>query len=229
MSTPSICAIIVAGGTGSRMGMNFPKQFIEINGKEIIEHTVDAFIKSCCVDKIVIVCHKDYIAHTTALFENREFPIVIAEGADTRQKSVVNGLSKADDCRYVMIHDAVRCCINPDDIRTARDALFIHKACALGVRVKDTIKKSDKNGKIIETVDRNNLWQIQTPQCFESELINKAHKMAADAGIEATDDCQVAEFAGYDVIIVEGSYENIKITTPSDLALASDFLKGAFQ
>lgn len=226
MNTPSVCAVIVAGGTGSRMGGNIPKQFIELNGKEIIEHTVDAFINSNFVDEIVIVCHKDYTSHTKELFKKQSFPITVVDGADTRQKSVLNGLVAVRKSQYVMIHDAVRCCIKPCDIRRVGIEVLKYKACALGVRVKDTIKKSDETSKIVATVDRNNLWQIQTPQCFELDLIKDAHRKAIESQFEVTDDCQVAEFAGYDVKIVEGSYENIKVTTPSDLVLASIYLKG---
>jgi len=226
MNNTSITAIIVAGGTGTRMGADCPKQFLKLGDCEIIEHTVSRFIQSGAVDEIIIVCHKDYISHCSNLFKGVDFDIKIVEGSDTRQKSVCAGLGAAGDCGYVMIHDAVRCCVKPSDIRLVADNLFSKKACALGVKVIDTVKKSDADGKILSTVDRSNLWLIQTPQAFSKNLIVKAHELAIQKGFEATDDCAVAEFAGNDVYIIEGSYTNIKITTPVDMILAGEYLKG---
>lgn len=221
-----ISAIIVAGGIGTRMGGNLPKQFLEIDGLQVIEHTVRRFVQSKAVDQIVIVCHKDYISHTHKLFEHIDFDINIVPGSDTRQKSVFCGLEACPEADYVLIHDAVRCCVETQDICKLAHHLTQKKACALGVRVFDTVKKTGNDGKITDTVDRNNLWLVQTPQAFERTLIYDSHQKALSCGFEATDDCALAEHAGYDVYIVEGSYKNIKITTPADLVLAAEYLKG---
>jgi 2-C-methyl-D-erythritol 4-phosphate cytidylyltransferase len=159
------------------------------------------------------------------LFKTSDFPVSVVEGASTRQGSVVNSLNAAGDFDYVMIHDAVRCCISLADIRRIRKALPVYKACALGVRVKDTIKKADANGKIVATVDRNNLWQIQTPQCFALDIIKYAHNKAFEEGFEVTDDCQVVELNGGVVKIVPSLAPNFKITTVEDLQIAAALLK----
>lgn len=229
MSLNSTAVILVAGGCGLRMGTDIPKQFITIAGMEIIEHSICAFLESNIADKLVIVCSKAYIAHTNMLISKitSQIPIIVAEGGATRQASVYNGLLEATDCEYVMIHDAVRCCITPEDIIKLRDNLVHCSSCALGVRVKDTIKLADgSSGNILKTIDRNNLWHIQTPQAFKTQEILSAHRLALKTGFEATDDCAVAENAGMTVNIVEGSYNNIKVTTPTDLIFARELLKG---
>lgn len=225
----STAVILVAGGSGLRMGTDIPKQFISIEGREIIEHTLYTFIKSDIAYKIVIVCSRAYIAHTEQLVSNisSQIPIIVTEGGTTRQASVYKGLLEAADCEYVMIHDAVRCCITLEDIIKLRDNLAYCNSCALGVKVKDTIKLADGSSRnILKTIDRDNLWHIQTPQAFKTQEILSAHRLALKTGFEATDDCALAENAGMTVNIVEGSYSNIKVTTPTDLIFARELLKG---
>lgn len=229
MNLKSTAVVLVAGGSGLRMGTDIPKQFIKIEGREIIEHTLSVFLQSEVADKIVIVCKKAYIAHVNQLVSklSSPIPIIIAEGGFTRQSSVYNGLLKAADCEYVMIHDAVRCCITVEDIRKLKDNLSYCDSCALGVKVKDTIKLADgTSDNILKTINRKNLWHIQTPQAFKTADIISAHELAINNGFEATDDCAIAEKAGMTVNIVEGSYSNIKVTTPVDLILAREILKG---
>ena len=227
MTKESYAAIIVAGGRGERMGANCPKQFLSVNGKEIIEYTIDTFVRSKIFSQIVVVCHKDYLAHTSEMAKSYErlTKFCVTEGGQTRQESVVCGLNQITDAEYVMIHDAVRCCVKESDILKLCSALKKSDGCVLGVKVTDTIKMSDDSLNIVSTVDRTNLWHIQTPQAFRTSVIMDAHKKAYDSGFNATDDCSVAEFAGVNVKIVEGSYSNIKITTPSDILLAQQYLK----
>ncbi len=228
MNSKKLALVLSAGGSGTRMGGKLPKQYMKINGREIIQHTLSAFYNSGMFDKIVIVCAKPYMDHVSSLVQsfNFEIPVVITEGGETRQTSVFNGLKQAFDCHYVMIHDAVRCCITVDEIRALYHILTQDKACALGVRVKDTIKLSNDNNTILNTLNRDNLWQIQTPQAFVTSNIINAHNLAAQQNFSATDDCAIAENAGICVTIVEGAYTNLKVTTPIDLVVASEILKG---
>ena len=229
MGNKTLAVVIVAGGSGQRMGSKIPKQFIKVNGAEIIEHTVRVFLECKLAQKIVIVCNKDYIDHTKELVSPLSscVPIEVISGGATRQASVYEGLQKVSDFDFVMIHDAVRCCLSVEDIHKLFDTLKTSVSCALGVRVNDTIKLADSDsGTILKTIDRQNLWHIQTPQAFAVADIINAHNQAINSGFEATDDCALAERVGMVVKIVEGSYTNIKVTTPSDLILAGEFLKG---
>ncbi|MBO5370541.1 MAG: 2-C-methyl-D-erythritol 4-phosphate cytidylyltransferase [Clostridia bacterium] len=228
MNRNSLALIIVAGGTGSRMNSDIPKQFIRIDNKEIIEHTIHAFQKTSLIDKYIVVCHKHYIQHMNDIMYDlcNDTPYIVVEGGNTRQESVYNGLRECIDYDYVMIHDAVRCCINPDDVKNLYNTLLINGACALGVHVTDTIKKSDATNCIECTVDRGNLWNIQTPQAFRVSMINDAHNAVMRDNVDITDDCSAAEYIGASVKIVEGHYDNIKVTTQTDLILASAILKG---
>jgi len=229
MNNKTLAVVIVAGGNGHRMGSEIPKQFLKVNGAEIIEHTLQTFIECKLAQMIVIVCNKDYIDHTKKLVSaiSSDVPIEIVSGGETRQASVYQGLQKVSDFKYVMIHDAVRCCLSVADIHKLFDTLKTSSSCALGVRVNDTIKLADSDScAILKTIDRQNLWHIQTPQAFAVADIIDAHNQALNSGFEATDDCALAERVGMVVKIVEGSYTNIKVTTPSDLILAGEFLKG---
>ena len=116
-----LAAIIVAGGTGSRMGTDVPKQFIKLNGKEIILHTISVFEKCDFIDKIVVVCHRDYLEFCKGLFSDVKKNIIVTEGGNTRQQSVFNGLKEARDCDYVLIHDAVRCLIEENHIKKYKE------------------------------------------------------------------------------------------------------------
>lgn len=218
-------AIIVAGGTGNRMNSDIPKQFINLCGKEIICHTVNTFINCGFIDKIVIVCHKDYINHCQNLFKDIN-NISFVTGGSTRQESVYNGLKEVTDCSYVLVHDAVRCLVTVEEIQKLYDTLHQKGSCTLAVKVKDTIKMADNDNTVTATVPRENLWQIQTPQAFLTSELTKAHELALKTSFNGTDDCSLMENAKKSITLVEGSYENIKITTPSDLEIAKVFLKG---
>ncbi|MBR3934621.1 MAG: 2-C-methyl-D-erythritol 4-phosphate cytidylyltransferase [Clostridia bacterium] len=223
--TRKTVAIIVAGGTGSRMNSDIPKQFLSLSGEEIISHTVKVFEKCDFIDEIIIVCHKDYIGHCKKLFINIKNLSVI-EGGNTRQESVFNGLNASKDSKYVLIHDAVRCLVTKEEIKNLYSTLISDGSCTLAVKVKDTIKMSGENNTVIKTIPRENLWQIQTPQAFLTNEIYNAHLYAKKTGFVGTDDCSVMENANKPIILVEANYENIKITTPSDMEIAKVFLKG---
>ena len=223
--TEKTVAIIVAGGTGSRMNSDIPKQFLILDGEEIISRTVNVFTDCEFVDEIIVVCHKDYIEHCTSLFKAKS-NVKVIEGGNTRQESVFNGLSASKDSKYVLIHDAVRCLVTKDEIKKLYNTLVTQGSCTLAVKAKDTIKLSDEKGMVLKTIPRENLWQIQTPQAFLTNEIYKAHVYAQETYFNGTDDCSVMENADKPIILTEANYENIKITTPSDMEVAKVILKG---
>ncbi len=208
------CAIITAGGTSSRFG-NKNKLLEKIHNKEVIRYTVEAFEKSD-VDEIIICANKSIISTLNEMFSHK-----IIEGGPTRQASVYNGL-KAINCDYVLIHDGARPVISPELINRTIDIVKEKGAVSVMTKTIDTIKEVE-NGKIIKTIDRSKLYNTQTPQAFKYELIMNAHKKFA--GQNYTDDAGMLEDFGIDVYVVDGSYNNIKITMQSDIELAKNFLK----
>lgn len=218
--------IIVAGGTGSRMGSGMPKQFLKVMNKEILLHTVETFASCDFVNKIVIVCHSDYTDYCKKLVSEVKKDISVVCGGATRQESVFAGLSEIKEYKYVLVHDAVRCLVTAEDIKKLHAELLSGNSCTLAVRVKDTIKMADDSLFVTDTVPREFLWNIQTPQAFAVSELYSAHKHAIETNFVGTDDCSVVENYGKSVKLVEGSYENIKVTTPSDLKLAEFFMKG---
>lgn len=213
-----ISAVITAGGTSSRFGKT-NKLLEKINGKEIIKYTVDAF-KNSNVDEIIISTNSSIINILTDFFKSYE-NVKIVQGGNSRQASVFNGL-KATNCDYVLIHDGARPMITPEIINKTIATVVEKKAVSLMTKTVDTIKEVDENGKIIRTIDRSKLYNTQTPQAFEYNLIKMAHDKLQDQNF--TDDAGMVEFLGKDVYIVDGDYKNIKVTTKSDLALAEIYL-----
>jgi 2-C-methyl-D-erythritol 4-phosphate cytidylyltransferase len=205
-------AIITAGGTSSRFG-NTNKLLEQINGKEIIRYTIDAFVEAG-IEDIVVCTNSSYRLLSYIL---AELPVQVIEGGATRQESVYNGL-QAVDCDYVLIHDGARPMISPEIIKKTMEKVVEKKAISVMTKTIDTIKKVDESGKIITTIDRSQLYNTQTPQAFELSLIKEVHEKFK--GQSFTDDAGMVEEFGKDVYIVEGDYRNIKVTTKSDLALA---------
>lgn len=213
-------AVIVAAGSGTRMGTEIPKQFLSVIGKPVISYTLEKFNNNINIDEIVIVTKEEYISYCQNLVKEMEFNKVtsIVTGGATRQQSVYNGITAVgDDVDNVFIHDGARPLISDSVITKCAVSLKTNTACAVGVPMKDTIKYSDSGKFIDRTVDRSRLWQIQTPQCFNKALAVKYHKQAATEGFEATDDCMLFEHYGEKIALVEGEYENIKITSPQDI------------
>ncbi len=217
--------IIVAGGSGSRMNMNINKQFIKINEKEVIAHTIDKFYKNEYIDEIILVVKEDEIDYfkENIIKKYGYKNIKIALGGKERQDSVYNGLKIVDkNCDMVLVHDGARPFVSKEIIKKA--VTETKKASVIGVRVKDTIKVVNNN-EIISTPNRNTLWAIQTPQTFKYDLLKIAYKKAYEENFYGTDDSSLVENLGEKVNIIEGSYENIKITTKEDLNMAYQIIK----
>ena len=212
-----INAIIPAGGTSSRFG-NKNKLLEKINGKEVIKYTVDAFANSD-VDEIIICANISIIEYLQDIF--KDYPKVkIIEGGSSRQASVYNGLQYSA-CDYVLIHDGARPMITTDLINSAIEMVKSKKALTVATKTIDTIKEV-VDGKIIRTIDRSKLYNTQTPQAFDYNLIKSAHKKML--GQNFTDDAGMLEELGVDVFILNGSYKNIKITTQNDIDIARVYL-----
>lgn len=222
----SITAVIVAGGKGTRMGAGKNKVFLKTGGQPIICRTVSTFENNKNIDDIVLVAGEDDIAECKTLTEEYGFKKIdcIVSGGKTRRDSVLNGLMKAGG-DIAVIHDGARALVTDAEINDAIKMCLEYGASAAGVKCKDTLKSADGDGFIVGTVNREITYQIQTPQCFRTDEIRKLHQRAADEGFDATDDCMIAEHYGLRVKISEGSYENIKLTTPEDMIIAEEILR----
>lgn len=219
--------IIAAGGTGERTGLDIPKQFYVIKGKPVIVHTISVFEGMEEIDEIIISCHKDYISHTLDIVEKYGISKVtsVIEGGDTRQKSVYKAICRvSEDTDYILIHDAARPFINADSIRRCLIDASVTGCASVGKRVADTLKRSDDKCYITDTVDRDNLWQIQTPQIFRRDIISHCHDKCISDNVECTDDCMICERYGHRIKITEASCINTKLTDSSDILLAEAIL-----
>lgn len=220
--------VIPAAGMGSRMNMRENKLFIKLDGKPVLYHTLKTFIENSFIEEIVIVMQENEIEYCQKnivnLFESKK-NIKIVVGGKTRKDSVFNGIKAADEkTDNIIIHDGARPLLTNDIINNILGTLENEVAVTTGVNVKDTIKIKDHSDYVVKTVNRNNLTSIQTPQGFKYELIKKAHQEKTfDKTI--TDDAYLIELMNEKVKIIEGSYENIKVTTPIDITIAEEILK----
>lgn len=216
-------AIIVAGGKGLRMGGDIPKQYIPLNGKPILMYTLEAFHRfNPSISLILVIPPSDH-NYWRQLCATHCFSIVhrLASGGETRFHSVRNGLALVDDSELVAVHDGVRPFVTPALLQRCFDAAARCGAAIPVTEVFETIRQLLPNGKSI-TVDRSSYRLVQTPQVFSLRVISEAYRQPYRP--EFTDDASVVEAIGFDVSLVEGIRENIKITTPHDLHLASQLL-----
>ncbi len=218
--------IIAAAGSGQRMN-GIDKILYPLCNVKTVAYSLMAFANAKCTEKIVVVASRDKITEIEDIIKELCIKIdaEVVCGAETRQKSVLSGLEKCKNSEFIMIHDAARPMITTEQIEAFYEELKVKKAAALGVKVKDTIKVTDENGKIINTPNRETLYAVQTPQGFDMKLYKQAVNTAQSENKEYTDDCQLVEAIGKSVYIVEGDYKNIKITTPEDIITAENFLK----
>ncbi len=218
-----VTAVIVAAGSSTRMGQ--PKLLMPLCGEPVLAHTLKAYDRAA-VDALVVVTREQDIPVFEPLAKTMTKPICFVTGGATRQASVANGMAAVPpQTTVVAIADGARPLITPEEIDRVIACALETGAAAAAVRVKDTIKQADENRIITATPDRSTLWQVQTPQVFSLELYRRAMAAVASAGLDLTDDCQLVEYIGAKVTLCESSYENIKITTPEDIAVATAFLQ----
>ncbi len=215
-------AVILGAGNGTRMEMNKSKMLLEIGGKTVIERSVEAFADMPEIDEVIVVCRACDMEVFADLITDENVTFVI--GGSTRQQSVANAVETIDQCDYIIIHDGARPLVTQKAIINTLDKAQMCGAAATGVTVKDTIKIVDNDFAIAGTPNRNNLVSIQTPQIFDFNLYKKALQKAQADNMDYTDDCQLVEKLGAKVFAVSGDYDNIKITTKSDIPLAENIL-----
>jgi 2-C-methyl-D-erythritol 4-phosphate cytidylyltransferase len=221
-------AIVLAGGAGKRMGTSTNKQFLLLNNKPIIVHTLQVFQECKPIDGIyLVVNHKDLPIIQEEILEQYHFNKILklVIGGRLRQDSVRNGLEAIDEaCDIVTIHDAARPFISPSFIEKSIFLMEMFDAIIPAIPAKDTIKAISKEGFVMKTLERDTLWQVQTPQTFKYELIIKAYREGMAKKLCGYDDSTFIEYLGKKVKVMEGSPYNIKITTPEDLIFAKGLL-----
>lgn len=225
-------AIVLAGGSGSRMGAQVKKQYLDLGGHEVIWYSLHAFQESS-VDDIVLVCAADDIEEVrTAYAAEFDKITAVVPGGRERYHSVYAGLCAIEGCDCVLIHDGARPFTDDAIINRCLAALESEDACVAAMPSKDTVKIADEAGYAVSTPDRSMVWNVQTPQCFRFPLVKKAYDMLIAAendgtlgNVHVTDDAMVVEmYTDARVRMIQGSYDNIKITTPEDIPVAHAIL-----
>lgn len=223
-------AIVLAAGQGKRMNSKIQKQFLEIQGRPVLYYSLHCFQESPLIQEIILVTGKEDISYCrTGIVDRFGFSKVskVVAGGKERYDSVYEGLLACSDCDYVFIHDGARPFITEEILERGFAGVQETGACVIGMPSKDTVKLADAYGFVGETPDRSLVWAIQTPQIFRYSLIRRAHESIRARDMSGiTDDAMVVEQeTGVRIRLEKGSYQNIKITTPEDMAVAEAFLR----
>ncbi len=227
---PRLWAVVPAAGQGSRFGAELPKQYSPLAGKTVIEHSLDALLRCPELAGIVVALHaddKDFAQLSCA----KHPKVTQVAGGRERADSVALAMASLTDAEahdWVLVHDAARPCLSEQDLQTL---LFKGRSHAVGAilaaRVVDTVKRASDEQEAVTTVDRNNLWRALTPQLFRYGALREALEYCRERALPVTDEASAMEHLGGQVLLVEGSHRNIKITYPDDLTIAEVFLAGA--
>lgn len=219
-------AIVPAAGQGKRMGSKGNKLFLELAGTPVLAFTLSILEKTEQIAEIVIAAAREEIEDVRILTEQFQISkAFIVEGGRERQESVYNAVRSLNkDIKRVVVHDGARPLITSAELNQFLDASEEYQAAVTAVNLKDTVKIVNQEGWVINTPERKNLRIVQTPQVFERNLLEKVHKLALLQGFVGTDDASLFEWQGYPVKVMNGSLENIKITTPEDLILAETIM-----
>ncbi|CAD6235517.1 unnamed protein product [Miscanthus lutarioriparius] len=217
----SVSVILLSGGQGKRMGASMPKQYLPLLGLPIALHSLKTFCQLKEVKEVVVVCEPDYSDVFEGSIENLQIPLKFARPGKERQDSVFNGLQEIDgDSELLCVHDSARPLVSSEDVKKVLEDAAVHGAAVLGVPVKATIKEANSDSFVVKTLDRKTLWEMQTPQVMKPNLLRDGFELVKRDGLEVTDDVSIVEYLKHPVYITEGSYTNIKVTTPDDLLLA---------
>lgn len=226
----SVYAVVVAAGRSTRMGTGVDKQLLSLAGRPVLWYTLRVFEEAAVVTGYVLVvpAGRENYFNRLVLDEWRFGKLAAAvAGGDQRQESVWRGLSAVPpDTPVVLVHDGARPLVSVTEVTAVAKEAGRWGAATLAVPVKDTVKEADQRGFVVRTPPREALWLTQTPQGFTYALLMQAHREGREKGFSATDDAALVEALGHPVRLVHGSYRNIKITTPGDLAVAEVLLRG---
>ena len=221
-------AIVLAAGSGKRMKQEVPKHYMRLGDAPLMAHCLRTFQESKVTQIVLVVAPGDIEKCRKEIIERYHIDtcIAIVEGGEDRYNSVYAGLQAIND-GYVLIHDCARAFVTVDIIHRCMSAVALYESCVVGMPSKDTVKITDNHRKVLDTPDRSNVWIVQTPQCFEYNLIRSAYdKIIQNADTSITDDAMIVEKAtDHDVHMIEGSYMNIKVTTPEDVAFGEAILR----
>lgn len=221
----SVSVILLAGGKGKRMGVNMPKQYLPLIGQPIALYSFFTFYKMKEVKEIVVVCDPSYKDVFEDASDGMSVELKFGKPGKERQDSVFNGLQEIDGCsELVCIHDSARPLVSASDIEKVFKDACLYGAAVLGVPAKATIKQANSESFVVKTLDRKTLWEMQTPQVMKPDLLRKGFEFVNRNKLEVTDDVSIVEHLKHPVYITEGSYTNIKVTTPDDLLLAERIL-----
>ena len=225
----TVWAVVPAAGIGSRMQADRPKQYLDLDGKTVLEHTLQRLASHPKI-KGIIVAVAESDPWWPQISIPCDIPIHVVVGGETRADSVLHALNElatfSEDNPWVLVHDAARPCLRHQDIDHMITSLYEHPVGGiLGVRVNDTVKRSNSQNEIVETVSREGLWRASTPQMFHLLALKSALQTAKDQQLTVTDEASAMELSGLHPMMIEGHSDNIKITVPQDLALASLFLQ----
>jgi len=226
---PPVSVIVPAAGQGTRMHSNESKLLMLLDGKPLISYSLRVFEAVSAIEEVVLVVpagsvsfYRDNIVGPFQLKKVKE----VVEGGERRQDSVYQGLkSLSNETQVVLVHDGARPFVSPTIIEQSIVAACQFGACVVGVPCKSTIKESDDEGFVYRTPERHHMWEIQTPQAFQTTLLRESFDQAREKGLEVTDEGMLVEALGKSVKIVEGDYQNMKVTTKEDLLLAELILK----
>ncbi len=224
-----IYAVIAAGGIGSRMGADKPKQYMEIGGKPIISHTADKFLSNKNIDKVIVLCPDEWVSYTKEIFIGSD--VIVISGGETRNETLMRAIDYIDSTdglteeSYLVTHDAVRPFVTDKIINDNIEAMLKYKATGTVIPAVDTVFQS-KKGEIIDSIpDRSELYQAQTPQCFGALKLRELYNSLTDEEKDIlTDGCKIYLLKGYDIHLVKGHVSNIKITYPHDIIVAEAIL-----
>jgi|WetSurMetagenome_2_1015567.scaffolds.fasta_scaffold507524_1 2-C-methyl-D-erythritol 4-phosphate cytidylyltransferase len=229
-SMSKVTVLIPAAGMGKRMGKAVAKQFLPLGDKPMLAHTLLVFQRASEIDEIIpILSEEDMEICLHDIIEQFHITKVktLVVGGKERQDSVANGLQKLEkSTSIVMVHDGVRPFVTNEMIKESVDLAKKGECVVVGVPIKDTIKEVDDKRIVRSTLERSRLWAIQTPQTFPAKILKRAYEESSKHNVCGTDDATLVERAGNKVRVIMGSYDNIKITTPEDLILAEEILKG---
>lgn len=225
---PRVFAVVPAAGVGRRMGSEIPKQYLALAGRMVIEHTLERLTEHPRIQAIVVAVNTTDVWWPNITIAKHSKILQCLGGAERcysvlNALSILNGIAAPDD--WILVHDAVRPCLHNEDLNKLFNIVDKHPIGGLlGMPVRDTMKRTNNTGTIINTISRNNLWHAYTPQIFRFNLLHTALNLTLQQGHIVTDEAEAMELAGFNPIMVEGNMHNIKITRPEDLIVAEFWL-----